>query len=418
MEEGLWYVRHDGNELGPLTGFDVRAGIGARRLPPDVEISKDRVTWVSAGTVAGLAAAAAPAPDGGGPASGTASRPSGAAGPASRSAARFGPPPEAHRTRRRPPQGEPMDGLPLPDAWSAKWGITLAVVSLVAWILPISTDLLGLGEMRSGGTRWLFPWSPEMSQGQSFAMQLVQPGAAVAALLLVRTLRGATRGMALLAVTVGTVLASLFFQEGRGGLDMFTGPAAGNARAGGLIALALLAGGLGVAVGNHLRKRAPEKGPGRALCAAGGVLLLLPFLVPIEGTPVIRLFFEVRAWSIGWPLVLLLVLTLTYGVLGIRHLSSHPAYEGRCLWTSKLGRILLVAPPIALTIFLLVLTGKSSPGASPSFLAVLLLMGKGWGAFVGIFALIGVGMAAWFEDGIYRRQPKPVDARAAADVFR
>lgn len=214
------------------------------------------------------------------------------------------------------------------------------------------------------------------------------------------------------------MLASLFFVEGRGGLDVFTGPAAENARAGGLIALALLAGGLGAAVGNHLRKRAPEEGPGRALCAVGGALVVLPFLVPVGGRPILMGFFEFRAWAIGWPLVLLLVMTLGYGVLGMRHLASNADYEGRCVRMSLLGRALLVAPPIAMTIFMLLALGKVRAEAAPSFFSFLLLMAKGWGAFVGIFALVGVGLAAWFEDGIYRRQPRPVDARAAAEVFR
>ena len=187
---------------------------------------------------------------------------------------------------------------------------------------------------------------------------------------------------------------------------------------GGFIALALLAGGLGVAVGNHLRKRAPEEGPGRALCAAGGALVVLPFFAPVEGRPILMGFFEFRAWGIGWPLVLLLVMTLAYGVLGLRHLASNPDYEGRCVRMSRLGRALLVAPPIALTIFMLLALGKVRADAAPSFFYVLLFMAKGWGAFVGIFALVGVGLAAWFEDGIYRRQPRPVDPRAAAEVFR
>lgn len=317
-----------------------------------------------------------------------------------------------------------MEGLPHPDAWSALWGTILAVVSLVAWILPISTGLLGpLGRSGEygGGDGWLFPWSHDFAPGEPFALQLVQPGAAVAALVIVRMLRGAHRGMALLAVTGGTMLASLFFLEGRGGLDLFTGPAAGDARAGGIIALALLAGGLGAAVGNHLRKRAPEGGAGRALCAAGGALVVVAFLIPVGGTPIIAGFFEFRAWGMGWPLVLLLVLTLTYGVHGMWHLSSDPDYEGRCVRMSRLGRALLVAPPIAMTIFMGILMSKSREAGAPSmlpFFPFLLLMAKGWGGFVGIFALVGVGLAAWFEDGIYRREPRPVDSRAAADVFR
>jgi hypothetical protein len=49
-----------------------------------------------------------------------------------------------------------MTGLPEPDAWSARWGITLAVVSLVAWVLPISTGLLGESDVADA-----VPWSPE-----------------------------------------------------------------------------------------------------------------------------------------------------------------------------------------------------------------------------------------------------------------
>lgn len=425
MEEGLWYVRREGRVTGPITGLDVRAGIAARRLQPDVELSKDKVTWVAATEVPGLVGAptpGAPAPAPGVAAAGLLVPPAPAlprASAAAPSPSRFGPPPEKarSRTRYRPAAGEPMTGLPEPDAWSARWGITLAVVSLVAWVLPISTGLLGEPDV-GRGSRWLFPWSPEVTREQPFLLQLVQPGAAVAAILIVRMLRGAARGIALLAVTLGSVLASVLFQAGRGGLDMFTGPAAGNARAGGLIVLAFLAGGLGVAVGNHLRKRSPERGPGRALCAAGGALLVLVLVVPIEGTPIFKIFFEFRLWGIGWPLLLLLVSTLTYGVLGLRHLSSDPAYEGRCILTSTMGRVLLAAPPVAFTVFLLLLTGKTNPGSSLSFFGILLLMGKGWGAFVGLFALIGVGLAAWFEDGLYRAQPRAVDPRAAAEVFR
>ncbi len=427
MEEGLWYVRREGQVIGPLTGLDVRSGVAAGRMSHDVEVSKDKTTWRPASAVPGLVSAAvgseavAVAPPGVlEPAVGAAAAPLLTSAPVARPRAgsRFGPPPGSARVRRGPRRAEPMDRLPEPDAWSARWGTALAVVSLVAWILPVSTDMLGFRAGGGDGSRWIFPWSPEYAQGQSFALQLVQPGAAVAALVILRMLRGAGRGMALLAVTVGTVLASLFFQEGRGGLDLFTGPAAGGARAGGLIALALLAGGIGAAVGNHLRKRAPEAGPGRALCAAGGALVVLPFLIPVEGTPIIALFFQVQAWSVGWPLVLLLALTLTYGVTGVRHLSSSPDYEGRCVRMSRLGRALLVAPPLAATIFMIILSSKTRMGEGPSFLGFLLLMGKGWGSFVGIFALVGVGLAAWFEDGIYRRMPKPVDARAAAAVFR
>jgi hypothetical protein len=69
MEEGLWYVRREGRVTGPITGLDVRAGIAARRLQPDVELSKDKVTWVAATEVPGLVGpstpgAPAPAPGG------------------------------------------------------------------------------------------------------------------------------------------------------------------------------------------------------------------------------------------------------------------------------------------------------------------------------------------------------------------
>jgi len=138
----------------------------------------------------------------------------------------------------------------------------------------------------------------------------------------------------------------------------------------------------------------------------------------VGGKPIIAGFLEFRAWGIGWPLVLLLVLTLTYGILGMRHLSSSPDYEGRCVRMSRLGRALLVAPPIAMTIFMLIALGEARVAGAPSFVPFFLLMVKGWGSFVGIFALTGVGLAAWFEDGIYRRQPRAVDPRAAAEVFR
>ena len=74
-----------------------------------------------------------------------------------------------------------------------------------------------------------------------------------------------------------------------------------------------------------------------------------------------------------------------------------------------------------MTIFMWIVLSKSREVGAPAmmpFLPFLLLMAKGWGGFVGIFALIGVGLAAWFEDGIYRRQAQAVDPRAAAEVFR
>ena len=174
MEEGLWYVRQGDSVTGPLTGLDVRAGIASRRLPGDVEVSKDRLTWRPASAVPSLVP---PLP-----------APTVAGLPGTGAASRFGPPPQPTWVRRGPPRAEPMDGLPHPDAWSALWGTILAVVSLVAWILPISTGLLGPlgGRGEFGEDRWLFPWSHDFAPGESFTLQLVQPGAAVAALFILR----------------------------------------------------------------------------------------------------------------------------------------------------------------------------------------------------------------------------------------
>ncbi len=312
------------------------------------------------------------------------------------------------------PHAPPVAALPEPDAWSARWTIVLAVVGIAAWILPTPVPSPGPRGTYDGGYAWWFPWSPELTAARPLALRLVQPVAAGAALLILFLLRGAWRGMALLAVALAAFLASPYFPWGRGGPEAFAGPAPGDDPVRAFLALGLLVGVVGIAVGNHVRKRAAGAGLGRALCGLGGALVVLAFFVPVDGPPTIREFFDSEKVGLGWPMFLVYVLILAYGGLGLRHLAGGHASGWTCVWTSRLGRILLVVPPIGRVAVLVALYASAAAALRPPLYVLSATTAKEWGLLVGIFAPIGVGLAAWLDGRILARRSGPADPAPVA----
>jgi hypothetical protein len=220
--------------------------------------------------------------------------------------------------------------------------------------------------------------------------------------------KGAIRGMVLFVGTLTLQVVGAFVTAKGSGSTVFDdGLLSGFMAFGLLLALMVILGLLGIAVGNHIRKRSPSSGAAMAVSGVGGVLLVLVFLLPFSGTPMFGVFFEARAWDAAWSAMLVLLLVFVFALLGLRAFSSS-GVESRCFLTSLVARMLLFGSPFAMS----VVAAKALP-----FGAALLVCLRAGLLVAGVVGVIATGLAAWIEGSIVARHPPPLDAKQAADAF-
>lgn len=324
--------------------------------------------------------------------------------------------PTARRRRasfERRASAAPLPGLPTPDAWSRRWLVFAAICVFVGVALPMPDDsAMRVTDRGIEGIGLLWPHEL-VAKGRLSWFDLLTPLAISALGLLVLPLRGAIRGMTAFLGTLGLEILGVFLATKGSGVSLFDGSQTG-VRAGVAVALVAILGLLGVAVGNHVRKRAPASGVPSALSGVGGLLLLVLFVLPIQGSPVIRAFFEPGAWKVAWSLLVLLLLLLGFGVLGVRAFSGN-GIPGRCFLTSLVARVLLFGYPIAMLAFVLGLDvgGRFQP---PIWISIVTTLRVALLAN-GVLILLAAGLAAWFEGVLVRGMPAPLDAKQAGEVF-
>lgn len=301
---------------------------------------------------------------------------------------------------------EPLPGLPSPDAWSRNWVIGFATALVVGTLLPTPEAISHRGRT-SADVSFVWPWTA-VARGKLGWIDLVAtPALALLALLALRW-KGSVRGMVLFVGTLALQIVGAFVTAKGSGATVFDeGFRGGFMAVGMLLALMVVVGLLGVAVGNHVRKRSPSSSAAMTVSGVGGVLLVLIFLLPFSGTPMFGVFFTARAWGEAWSGMLFLVLVFVFALLGLRAFSS-ASVASRCFVTSLVARMLLFGSPFAMIVVAL----KALPyGAA---LLVCLRIGL---LFAGAFGVIATGLAAWIEGSMVARNPPPLDAKQAADAF-
>lgn len=294
-----------------------------------------------------------------------------------------------------PGVAEGLPALPDPDAWSARWTVVLAVVSLVAWFLPVPTPRVAESVNSIAGYDWHLPW--ELTESRPLGVRLIQPLAALAALGLLRRFRGARRGGGLSFVAVVAFVASAYLPVKHPSPAGFAEGTSAWEFGRDLLRLVLLLGCLGVAVGNHLRKRAPGAGLPRGLSLAGGATILGAYAIPLDGGTLYQDLFDGEQLASGWPSALVHVLLLGYALLGVRQVFTDSGWGWRCTALSRLARVLLVVPPFASAASQVLVYRELPASFRPAGHILLLMQLKEWGQVVAIFAPLAVGLAAWLE---------------------
>jgi hypothetical protein len=145
-----------------------------------------------------------------------------------------------------------------------------------------------------------------------------------------------------------------------------------------------------IAIGNHLRKRHPMAPLPRSLAGTAGIVLVLCFVLPIDGsTPLLDMFLHSISWRMAGPVLVVLVGLLAYGALGIfsfKRLSDEASYTRL---VSILGRALLVGAPLTLLFTIGILTSGWGLGIA----SVLTL--KLFATWYGHWILFASSLAAW-----------------------
>lgn len=301
---------------------------------------------------------------------------------------------------------EALPGLPSPDVWSRRWVIGCAVALVVGTLLPMPDFLARRGRLSEDGSL-LWPWTA-VSHGTMGWIDFAAPLVLASFAFLALRWKGPVRGMLLFVGALVLQVVAAFVTASGSGATVFDKGFRGDAMAVGLmLALMVIFGLLGVAVGNHVRKRSPSSSAAMTVSGVGGVLLVLIYFLPFSGSPMFSVFFEADAWRAVWSIMLLLLLVFVFALLGLRAFSSS-GIASRCFLTSIVARMLLFGYPFALAVML---AKTISFGIA---LVVCLRLGL---LFAGAFGLIATGLAAWIEGTIVARGPAPLDPKTTGDVF-
>jgi hypothetical protein len=401
MDASQWHVRHAGRVEGPVDEATLRAMIADGRARPWMEFSANGATWSRGSALPHLFPSVVAAPQTSGGSRSRSFRGSGA-------------------------RARPMTGLLDVDVWSRRWAVALGI----ALLLGISFPVLLPGRVVRGGlegfvntdpsetldsfrrTQLAWPWEPAMVRlGYWGAGTWIALGLGIGVIVVARALAGVGRAMALFFGGLGAFLGSSLLQDERNAFSN-VGSEMGLGASQALLYLMLLSSGA-VAVGTHVRKRFPDSPAARHLAGLGGGALVFSFLLPVlGGPPVMQYVFEPLFWSILWPVNIMLLASIAYGVVGFSCYSTAASVTGRCALASLLARVLAVGFPSSLLLTMAI----HGPDGMFGMMATLIV--KGALLVYGQLFLIVVGLAAWMDAALQEKTPQPLDPARLAQVFR
>jgi hypothetical protein len=248
----------------------------------------------------------------------------------------------------------------------------------------------------------LGPWS--LLRGTSLPEvlgTLVSPLLGVAALVAGRAYSRAPLAKLLAWLAVGAWIVSAILSPGLEG-TFFTKKSPGSITAFALMPISAAM----IAIGNHLRKRHPLDSLPRTLAGAAGIVLVLCFILPIDGTtPLLALLFNSLVWRMAGPVLVVFVGLLVYGLLGIMSFKRIRDEASYTRLVSIVGRTLLAGAPLTLLFTIGVLTSGWGLG-----LATVLTL-KLFATWYGHWILFAASVAAWLG---YRLEASPSGGRPRA----
>jgi hypothetical protein len=290
-----------------------------------------------------------------------------------------------------------------PERWARGWSRAAAVGLLVGFLLPFVID----DWSGDGGTSVWFWDMLAFAEGGMSLVVLLPALLGLATLVILGTIRGRARALAIFWTAAGTLLVGTALCSRSGG---WIGPgrmmsSGGSASA---VFIMLSLGVTAIASGNHLRKRYPRYDVPRLLTGIAGVVVLLGILIPLsKDGPLLALIFEVGAWSSAWPFPLLLLTTMAYAIVATMSLRRLRDPAPLCASLSVLARVIAIGVPVGTFIT----TWNASIGGA--FLAAL----KSSLLLLGLLALIAIGLTAWLEHILAEeRAAAATDPRVLADL--
>ncbi len=370
-----WWIRRGTEVRGPFPEAQVREWIRTGSVRESMAFSLDNVTWRPGFGVPELFPGAAPSRVGAGvgPTAGLRGGPAGS------------------RLHRR---GRSFDA----DAWFRTWAM-LAGAGLAAWVLlPIVVP-------DYGQTVWMWDILKMGVPFKFVAILLLLPlELCVAAFLTAR--KGEAAGAILFFLAVVSVMLMILL-----GIEGQTGLLQGSAGRGVGLTLLVWLSATAVAAGNHARKRHPSSNLARMLAGVGGALLLVSFVIPVDGHVQIEALFAKEAWKPVWAIGLFLLGMLAYGVMGVLSFRAPANVGPHCGATSLLARLVIFGFPVLLLVNIV----TSGGGGGLGYAALLLV--KVIGLFYGMALAPAIGLGGWIGGWLDRNAPR-VSSEELAEVFR
>ncbi len=384
--ERKWWIRRGAEVRGPFPEAQVKEWIRTGSVRESMAFSLDNVSWRPGFGVPELFPGAAPSRIGAG------------VGPRT---LRGGPADSRLRERERT-----FD----PDAWFRVWAM-LAGAGLAAWVfLPI------IGPGRGGRTQTTWMWELlKMEIPFKFvAIFLLLPlELCIAAFLTAR--KGEAAGPVLFFLSVVTVMLMILL--GIAGEMHLLGSSEG---VGAGLALLVWLSMTAVAAGNHARKRHPSSNLARLLAGVGGVLLLVSYVIPVNGHVQIELLFTKQAWTPFWAGGLLILGMLAYGVMGVLAFRTPANVRPQCGATSLVARLVIFGFPLLLLVNIVTSVesaGITTSGDGPGLGSVALIVVKMVGLMYGMALAPAIGLGGWIGGWLDRNAPR-VSSEELAEVFR
>ncbi len=293
--------------------------------------------------------------------------------------------------------------------WAKTWAIAGGCFLLAGFMIPIPIP-------QYNGFAALWSWDIVAHAPVSIAIGMVAPPVAGLAILAVAAF-APSRLLAPIMACVGGAIVGLEL------LLLLIQGASIDEKLTLRIPLPLLAGALafagafGIAAGNHIRKKYPDHSWPRLVMGICGILVVVFFLLPLGGRPIVAGFFEATAWKEAWPVTLGLLACLEYGIAGILGFKTFANPRKASAVLSVLGGVTFVLFPVSFVILWLVQVPaefRTIQGLAPAALAVL----KVFLSVYGLLILPWAGIAATVIGTLKRETPataippvpSPIDA--------
>ncbi|HXX92427.1 MAG TPA: hypothetical protein VEN81_02260, partial [Planctomycetota bacterium] len=272
-------------------------------------------------------------------------------------------------------------------------GILLLGGFLFPWVITV------------GETRVVWPWSAvgQMTGSQAVGT-LLSPFLGGAVLVAARLFRGPRLAL-LLAWMAGLVwILTAILSPGTEGV-FFSKHSPGAISVFTLMPL----GACAIAIGNHLRKRFPGDPLPRFLAASGGGLLVVCYLVPMDGgTSLMATLFQPMVWRMIGSILVVFVGLFIYAALGVMSLKRLRDEKSYTRLVSILARALLWGAPLTLLYAVGLMTQGWGLGTA---LVLTLKLFAGW---YGHWILLAASVAALIGDRLAAGRAPGRAARASA----